>query len=84
MNIWLCGLIIVQRKWVVFDCFVKICPGCLRSEDLVVGEPLEPIKDGDVIQLVHGISSRALNSHDVAAAVSPHNQEVAQLPEEFQ
>lgn len=39
-------------------------------------EPHEPIKDGDVIQLVHGLSSRALNSHDVAAAMSPHNQEV--------
>jgi hypothetical protein len=27
-----------------------------------------------VIQLVHGMTSRALNSHDVAAAMSPQNQ----------
>ncbi|KAK3883841.1 hypothetical protein Pcinc_011857 [Petrolisthes cinctipes] len=46
-------------------------------EELVVTEPQEPIKNGDIIQLVHGLTSRALNAHDVAAAVSPHNQEVA-------
>ena len=43
---------------------------------MVVSEPQVPIKDGDVVQLVHGLTSRALNSHDVAAPVSPHNQEV--------
>uniref|UniRef100_A0A2P2I4Q6 Protein O-mannosyltransferase 1 n=1 Tax=Hirondellea gigas TaxID=1518452 RepID=A0A2P2I4Q6_9CRUS len=48
-----------------------------HNTDLVVGEPLEPIKDGDVIQLVHGLTSRALNSHDVASTMSPHNQEVS-------
>lgn len=46
-------------------------------EELVVTEPHEHIKNGDIIQLVHGLTSRALNSHDVAAAMSPHNQEVA-------
>jgi len=46
-------------------------------EELVVTEPQEPIKNGDIIQLVHGLTSRALNAHDVAAAMSPHNQEVA-------
>lgn len=50
----------------------------LGSEELVVTEPQEPIKDGDIIQLVHGLTSRALNAHDVAAAMSPHNQEVWQ------
>ena len=45
-------------------------------EELVVSDPHIPIKDGDIIQLVHGLTSRALNSHDVAAPVSPHNQEV--------
>ncbi|CAH1732010.1 unnamed protein product [Aphis gossypii] len=35
------------------------------------------IKHGDIIQLVHGMTSRALNSHDVAAPVSPQNQEVS-------
>ena len=45
-------------------------------EDLAVHEPVDVIKDGDVIQLVHGMTHRALNSHDVAAPMSPHNQEV--------
>ena len=31
---------------------------------------------GEVIQLVHGMTHRALNSHDVAAPMSPHSQEV--------
>lgn len=42
----------------------------------MVTEPHEPIKHGDIIQIVHGLTSRALNAHDVAAAMSPHNQEV--------
>lgn len=45
--------------------------------DLVVTKPSEPIKHGDVIQLVHGITSRALNSHDVAAPMTPQSQEVS-------
>uniref|UniRef100_T1JMV6 Protein O-mannosyltransferase 1 n=1 Tax=Strigamia maritima TaxID=126957 RepID=T1JMV6_STRMM len=49
----------------------------LSKNDLVVSEPLDKIKHGDIIQLVHGISSRALNSHDVAAPMSPRNQEVS-------
>ncbi|KAL3283415.1 hypothetical protein HHI36_006560 [Cryptolaemus montrouzieri] len=47
------------------------------KSDLVVEQPVDSIKDGDVIQLVHGITSRALNSHDVAAPVSPQCQEVS-------
>lgn len=46
------------------------------SNLLVVDEPPKPVKHGDVIQLVHGITSRALNSHDVAAPLTPQNQEV--------
>nr|CAD7260474.1 unnamed protein product [Timema shepardi] len=45
--------------------------------DLVVSHPVDAIRHGDVIQLVHGMTSRALNSHDVAAPVSPQNQEVS-------
>ncbi|EFN88395.1 protein O-mannosyltransferase 1 [Harpegnathos saltator] len=45
--------------------------------DLVVTKPSEPIHHGDVIQLVHGITSRALNSHDVAAPMTPQSQEVS-------
>lgn len=46
-------------------------------DDLVVIEPLERIKHGDVIQLIHGITGRSLNSHDVAAPMSPAQQEVS-------
>ena len=45
-------------------------------EDLAVVEPIDVIKHGEVIQLVHGMTHRALNSHDVAAPMSPQNQEV--------
>ncbi|CAH0558350.1 unnamed protein product [Brassicogethes aeneus] len=48
-----------------------------EKNDLVVEEPVDSIKHGDVIQLVHGITSRALNSHDVAAPMSPQCQEVS-------
>ncbi|XKL60713.1 hypothetical protein PGB90_007770 [Kerria lacca] len=47
------------------------------KDTLVVGDPIDVIKHGDIIQLVHGITSRALNTHDVAAPMSPHNQEVS-------
>lgn len=47
------------------------------KNNLVVSQPVDAIKHGDIIQLVHGLSSRALNSHDVAAPMSPHNQEVS-------
>lgn len=47
------------------------------KSDFSIGEQLDEIKDGDEIQLVHGLTSRALNSHDVAAPVSPHSQEVS-------
>lgn len=45
--------------------------------DLVVGDDPDPVRDGEVVQLVHGITSRALNSHDVAAPMSPQCQEVS-------
>ncbi|CAD6239502.1 GSCOCG00008720001-RA-CDS [Cotesia congregata] len=45
--------------------------------DLVVTRPIVPLKHGEVVQLVHGITSRALNSHDVAAAMTPQSQEVS-------
>ncbi|RZC38372.1 protein O-mannosyltransferase 1 [Asbolus verrucosus] len=48
-----------------------------NKNDLVVEQPIDVIHHGDVIQLVHGITSRALNSHDVAAPVSPQCQEVS-------
>ncbi|KAF8788584.1 Protein O-mannosyltransferase 1 like protein [Argiope bruennichi] len=45
--------------------------------DLVVSDPIDKIKHGDVIQIIHGMTSRPLNSHDVAAPMSPQNQEVS-------
>lgn len=45
--------------------------------DFSVGDELDVIKHGDEIQLVHGLTSRALNSHDVAAPVTPQSQEVS-------
>ncbi|CAG9824993.1 unnamed protein product [Phaedon cochleariae] len=47
------------------------------KDDLIVEQPVDAIKHGEIIQLVHGITSRALNSHDVAAPVSPQCQEVS-------
>ncbi|UXI22968.1 homeobox protein [Sarcoptes scabiei] len=46
-------------------------------DDLITHEPRDIIKDGDIIQLVHGLSGRTLNSHDIAAPMSPYNQEVS-------
>ncbi|XP_030569577.1 protein O-mannosyltransferase 1, partial [Drosophila novamexicana] len=48
-----------------------------ERDDLVVGEQPDAIRHGDVVQLVHGITSRALNSHDVAAPMTPQCQEVS-------
>lgn len=45
--------------------------------DFSIGDELDMIKDGDEVQIVHGLTSRALNSHDVAAPVSPQSQEVS-------
>ncbi|XP_017784724.1 PREDICTED: protein O-mannosyltransferase 1 [Nicrophorus vespilloides] len=47
------------------------------KNDLVVEQPVDVIKHGDVVQLVHGITSRALNSHDVGAPMSPQCQEIS-------
>ena len=49
-------------------------PLALCRQDLVVSEPRMPVRHGDIVQLVHGMSSRALNSHDVAAPVTPSMQ----------
>ena len=45
-----------------------------EREDLAVHEPLDPIRHGEVIQLVHGMTHRALNSHDVASPMTPQCQ----------
>lgn len=45
--------------------------------DLMVNDEQDVVRHGDEIQLVHGITSRALNSHDVASAMTPSCQEVS-------
>ncbi|XP_036095370.1 protein O-mannosyl-transferase 1 isoform X3 [Rousettus aegyptiacus] len=58
----------VNNWWIVKD------PGRHRLE---VSSPPRPVRHGDVVQLVHGMTSRFLNTHDVAAPLSPHSQEVS-------
>ena len=31
------------------------------SSSLVVDDPMVPVRDGDIIQLIHGMTGRALN-----------------------
>uniref|UniRef100_A0A7N9AU81 Protein O-mannosyl-transferase 1 n=1 Tax=Mastacembelus armatus TaxID=205130 RepID=A0A7N9AU81_9TELE len=58
----------VNNWWIIKD------PG---RQELVITSPPQPVRHGDVIQLVHGMTSRFLNSHDVAAPMCPHAQEVS-------
>ncbi|KAI1900506.1 hypothetical protein AGOR_G00050630 [Albula goreensis] len=58
----------VNNWWIVKD------PG---RQDLVVSNPPLLVRHGDIIQLKHGMTSRFLNTHDVAAPMSPHSQEVS-------
>ncbi|KYO23319.1 protein O-mannosyl-transferase 1 [Alligator mississippiensis] len=58
----------VNNWWIVKD------PG---TQQLVVSNPPRPIRHGQIVQLVHGITTRYLNTHDVAAPLSPHAQEVS-------
>ncbi|XP_001847722.2 protein O-mannosyltransferase 1 [Culex quinquefasciatus] len=48
-----------------------------NKESIVVDDEPDYIEHGDVIQLVHGVTSRALNSHDVASPMTPLSQEVS-------
>ncbi|KAM6184051.1 protein O-mannosyl-transferase 1 isoform 1-T4 [Erethizon dorsatum] len=58
----------VNNWWIIKD------PG---RHQLVVSNPPRPVRHGDVVQLVHGMTTRLLNTHDVAAPLSPHAQEVS-------
>uniref|UniRef100_A0A8C4XZ61 dolichyl-phosphate-mannose--protein mannosyltransferase n=1 Tax=Gopherus evgoodei TaxID=1825980 RepID=A0A8C4XZ61_9SAUR len=46
-------------------------------QQLVVSNPPRPVRHGHIVQLVHGITTRYLNTHDVAAPLSPHSQEIS-------
>ncbi|XP_030647311.1 LOW QUALITY PROTEIN: protein O-mannosyl-transferase 1 [Chanos chanos] len=58
----------VNNWWIIKD---------PRKQSLVVSSPPRPVRHGDTIQLLHGMTSRFLNTHDVAAPMSPHSQEVS-------
>ncbi|XP_077823598.1 protein O-mannosyl-transferase 1 isoform X8 [Macaca mulatta] len=58
----------VNNWWIVKN------PG---RHQLVVSSPPRPVRHGDMVQLVHGMTTRSLNTHDVAAPLSPHSQEVS-------
>ncbi|XP_021079539.2 protein O-mannosyl-transferase 1 isoform X4 [Mesocricetus auratus] len=58
----------INNWWIIKD------PG---RHQLVVNNPPRPVRHGDIIQLVHGMTTRLLNTHDVAAPLSPHSQEVS-------
>ncbi|XP_027001461.2 protein O-mannosyl-transferase 1 [Tachysurus fulvidraco] len=58
----------VNNWWIIKD---------PRKQSLVVSSPPRPVRHGDIIQLLHGMTSRFLNTHDVAAPMSPHSQEVS-------
>ncbi|XP_031440762.1 protein O-mannosyl-transferase 1 [Clupea harengus] len=58
----------VNNWWIIKD---------PRRQDLVVSSPPRAVHHGDTIQLLHGMTSRYLNTHDVAAPMSPHAQEVS-------
>ncbi|XP_026862099.2 protein O-mannosyl-transferase 1 [Electrophorus electricus] len=58
----------VNNWWIIKD---------PRRQSLVVVSPPRPVRHGDIIQLLHGMTSRFLNTHDVAAPMSPYAQEVS-------
>ncbi|XP_039201115.1 protein O-mannosyl-transferase 1 isoform X3 [Crotalus tigris] len=58
----------VNNWWIVKD------PG---RQQLVASNPPRPVRHGNIVQLVHGITTRYLNTHDVAAPLSPHSQEIS-------
>ena len=53
--------------------FTADCHFSYRT-DLAVSAPLDRISHGEEVQLVHGITGRNLNSHNVAAPSSPTKQ----------
>ncbi|XP_075434832.1 protein O-mannosyl-transferase 1 isoform X3 [Ascaphus truei] len=58
----------VNNWWIVKD---------PSRQETVVGSPPRAVRHGDTVQLVHGMTARFLNTHDVAAPLSPHAQEIS-------
>ncbi|CAN2390589.1 O-mannosyl-transferase 1 [Pristimantis euphronides] len=58
----------VNNWWIVKD---------PTRQDMFISLPPRVIRHGDTIQLVHGMTARFLNTHDVAAPFSPYAQEIS-------
>ncbi|XP_069603641.1 protein O-mannosyl-transferase 1 isoform X2 [Ranitomeya imitator] len=58
----------VNNWWIVKD---------PARQDMVVSAPPRVVRHGDTVQLLHGMTARFLNTHDVAAPFSPYAQEIS-------
>ncbi|KAM5146947.1 protein O-mannosyl-transferase 1 [Mantella aurantiaca] len=58
----------VNNWWIIKD---------PSRQEMVVSSPPRAVRHGDTIQLVHGMTARFLNTHDVAAPLSPYSQEIS-------
>ncbi|XP_073412052.1 protein O-mannosyl-transferase 1 isoform X3 [Dendrobates tinctorius] len=58
----------VNNWWIVKD---------PARQDMVVNSPPRVVRHGDTIQLLHGMTARFLNTHDVTAPFSPYAQEIS-------
>ncbi|XP_073496794.1 protein O-mannosyl-transferase 1 isoform X3 [Phyllobates terribilis] len=58
----------VNNWWIVKD---------PARQDMVVNSPPRAVRHGDTVQLLHGMTARFLNTHDVAAPFSPYAQEIS-------
>ncbi|XP_062815111.1 protein O-mannosyl-transferase 1 isoform X7 [Anolis carolinensis] len=66
-----------SARWWFWLLLTGLCCSCAVGQQLVVSNPPRPVRHGDLVQLVHGITTRFLNTHDVAAPLSPHAQEIS-------
>lgn len=64
---------VTQEK--MFPLLIPLPPSSPQNSSVV--EDSSPVRNGDVVELVHLGTDRLLNSHDVAAPLSPALQEVA-------
>ncbi|XP_053551707.1 protein O-mannosyl-transferase 1 [Bombina bombina] len=58
----------INNWWIVKD---------PARQGMVVTSPPRVVHHGDIVQLVHGMTVRYLNTHDVAAPLSPYSQEIS-------
>ena len=60
---------------VVYDTLLLV-HSCSASDSSIPNNT-DPIRNKDIVELVHVSTNKLLNSHDVAAPLSPANQEIA-------